>query len=114
MSRSIFGLIDLFGFEAASIFQKESLMMTSRLLRSLWKTHQQRPSQSRTFLSQVRPQLEVLDERALPNATHAFHPISQLAVDIQHDVTDVTSDLQAVTKSLGASLTPTVTPDLTP
>src|SRR4051812_6505967 len=63
------------------------------------------PASRRRAVPQVRPQLECLGERALPNAA----PIQHIVMDVQHTLTDVRSDIQSVVKSLGSTASSTVT-----
>jgi hypothetical protein len=56
----------------------------------------------------VRPLLEELETRALPNAA----PIQQLGVDIRLDMNDIQADVQSVTSSLGTKVSATVKTDI--
>jgi hypothetical protein len=62
----------------------------------------------------LKPTVEELTERTLPNATPAaILPIQQLVVDIARDVTNIQSEFQAIRTSLTANTSVTVTADLT-
>jgi hypothetical protein len=62
----------------------------------------------------LKPTVEELTERTLPNATPAaILPMQQLVVDIARDVTKTQADLQAIRTSLSANTNATITADLT-
>jgi hypothetical protein len=63
---------------------------------------------------QLKPTIEELAERTLPNATPAaILPIQQLVVDIAQDVTKLQTEFQAIRTSLSANTNATITADLT-
>ena len=68
-----------------------------------------RPAVRRTAIAHLRPQLEVLDERALPNAV----PLQALIAGVEHNLADVGSDVQAINKALGSNVSSAVSGDLT-
>jgi hypothetical protein len=83
--------------------------MFARLLRSFRKV-------DRLSRGQIgRPPLEVetLENRCLPDASHAFAPIQHLVADIRVDLADISADVQKVTNALSAGASATIVADLT-
>jgi len=80
-------------------------------LRKLFTNEQRSASHSRVGLSPCRPQLESLEDRAVPNAT-AFQAFQHLAADVRGDLVAVRQDVQAISRLVGSTATSAVKTDL--
>jgi hypothetical protein len=66
----------------------------------------------RPFPGPVRPELERLEQRALPSGFGTLHPAVSITADIKADVADVKADATALTKALGSGVSSEVKADL--